>query len=381
MGMRHILLVFGTRPEAIKMAPVIRELRRYPEEFETIVCVTGQHRQMLHQVLRLFDIEPDYNLDIMRPRQSLTEITCRVLEGVGAILTKARPDWVLVQGDTTTCMAAALAGAYAGTRVAHVEAGLRTWDKGSPFPEEINRQVTSVLCDRHFAPTQGSRANLLREGVGDDRIFVTGNTVIDALLEVAGRLRKDEALRVEMRKRYSFLRDEKRLVLITGHRRESFGEGFRRICGALRHLALTHDDVEFVYPVHMNPNVSEPVQEILGGINSVHLIEPQDYLPFVYLMDRAFLILTDSGGVQEEAPSLGTPVLVLRDTTERPEAIEAGTVRLVGTDQESIISETTRLLMNRGAWEKMSCAHNPYGDGHAAERIVMNLRNAPEPTQ
>ncbi|GFO54219.1 UDP-N-acetyl glucosamine 2-epimerase [Geomonas sp. Red276] len=367
-----VLSVFGTRPEAIKMAPVVKELEKHPETIRSVVCVTAQHRQMLDQVLSLFDIRPDYDLDIMKPGQDLFDVTCRVLQGLKPVLEKERPDLVLVHGDTSTTMAASIASFYFRTPVGHVEAGLRTQDKFAPFPEEINRRVTGAVADLHFAPTETSRRNLLREGIAESSIYVTGNTVVDALLSVSHKIENDPLLNREFEETFGFLDPEKRLVLVTGHRRENFGAGFEEICRALAELATTHPDVEILYPVHLNPNVQEPVRRILGGgtLANVHLIEPVDYLPFVYLMNRAHLIITDSGGVQEEAPSLGKPVLVMRQTTERPEAVEAGTVKLVGTDRERIVAETSLLLDDEEAWRAMSLAHNPYGDGMAAPRIV-----------
>ena len=373
--MLKVLSVFGTRPEAIKMAPVVKELEKYPEAFRSVVCVTAQHRQMLDQVLNLFDIKPDYDLNIMRPGQDLTDITCNVLQGLKPVLAKEVPDLVLVHGDTSTTMGASLAAYYARVQVGHVEAGLRTGDKFAPFPEEMNRKVTGALADLHFAPTEAARQNLLREGVSDAAIFVTGNTVVDALLSVSRKLCSDPALGRGFDEQFSFLNPEKRLILVTGHRRENFGAGFEAICQALADIAGNRD-VEILYPVHLNPNVQEPVRRILGGgnISNVHLIEPVDYLPFVYLMNRSYLIITDSGGVQEEAPSLGKPVLVMRDTTERPEAVAAGTVLLVGTDRDAIVRETYTLLDDQAAYRTMSLAHNPYGDGKAAGRISAVLQ-------
>lgn len=371
----NVMTIFGTRPEAIKMAPVVRELQRRPDLFRSLVCVTAQHRQMLDQVLDLFDLRPDFDLDIMKPGQDLYDVTANVLLGMRNVLREVRPDIILVHGDTTTTMAAALAGYYARIPVGHVEAGLRTHNKFAPFPEEINRQVAGVVCDLHFAPTEQARANLLREGVADSAIVVTGNTVVDALLSIVGRIGRDDKLTREMEARFSFLNPSRRLVLVTGHRRENFGEGFENICRALVELARRHDDVEILYPVHLNPNVQEPVKRILGGEGAanIHLIDPLDYLPFVYAMNRAHLIITDSGGVQEEAPSLGKPVLVMRETTERPEAVAAGTVRLVGTDFDRIVAEATLLLSDAEAYGAMSRAHNPYGDGRAAGRIAAAL--------
>jgi UDP-N-acetylglucosamine 2-epimerase (non-hydrolysing) len=364
--------VFGTRPEAIKMAPVIKELERHPAHFQSQVCVTAQHREMLDPVLDLFAIRPDYDLDIMRPKQDLFDVTCSVLQGLKKVLMADRPDLVLVHGDTTTTMAAALAAYYCQIRVGHVEAGLRTHNKYSPFPEELNRRLTGGLADIHFAPTEGARQNLLQEGVSQKSIVVTGNTVIDALHMVVARISGDAALRESCVSRFSFLDPAKRLILVTGHRRENFGAGFESICQALAGIARRFDNVEILYPVHLNPQVQEPVRRLLGdgALRNVHLIEPVDYLLFVYLMSRAYLIITDSGGVQEEAPSLGKPVLVMRDTTERPEAVAAGTVRLVGTSRARIVAEASQLIEDESSYRRMSHAHNPYGDGSAANRIV-----------
>ncbi|EKM7176993.1 non-hydrolyzing UDP-N-acetylglucosamine 2-epimerase [Cronobacter sakazakii] len=370
----RVLTVFGTRPEAIKMAPLVHALAQDPA-FDTRVCVTAQHRQMLDQVLHLFSIVPDYDLNIMKPGQGLTEITCRILEGLKPILTEFRPDVVLVHGDTTTTIATSLAAFYQRIPVGHVEAGLRTGDLYSPWPEEANRTLTGHLAMYHFAPTELSRQNLLRENIPDARIFVTGNTVIDALIAVRDRVMADEPLRLRLETQYPFLNGDKKMILVTGHRRESFGEGFEQICRALADIAAQNRDVQIVYPVHLNPNVTEPVNRILGHIDNIVLIEPQEYLPFVWLMNHAWLILTDSGGIQEEAPSLGKPVLVMRETTERPEAVEAGTVRLVGTDTQRIVAEVTRLLHDEAAYQAMSHAHNPYGDGQACERILHALKN------
>ncbi|MDU2941538.1 MAG: UDP-N-acetylglucosamine 2-epimerase (non-hydrolyzing) [Enterobacteriaceae bacterium] len=369
-----VLTVFGTRPEAIKMAPLVHALAKDPH-FEAKVCVTAQHREMLDQVLHLFSIVPDYDLNIMSPGQGLTEITCRILQGLKPILESFKPDVVLVHGDTTTTIATSLAAFYQRIPVGHVEAGLRTGDLNSPWPEEGNRMLTGRLATWHFAPTENSRQNLRDENTLDEQIFVTGNTVIDALFWVRDRVMADEALRAELTARYPFLSNGKKMILVTGHRRESFGEGFEQICHALADIAAQNRDVQIVYPVHLNPNVSEPVNRILGHVDNVILIEPQDYLPFVWLMNHAWLILTDSGGIQEEAPSLGKPVLVMRDTTERPEAVEAGTVRLVGTDREDIVKQVTRLLYDDDEYLAMSRAHNPYGDGKACERILDALKN------
>ncbi|MGY5959047.1 non-hydrolyzing UDP-N-acetylglucosamine 2-epimerase [Kosakonia sp. BK9b] len=369
-----VLTVFGTRPEAIKMAPLVHALAKDPD-FEARVCVTAQHREMLDQVLNLFSIVPDYDLNIMRPGQGLTEITCGILEGLKPILESFRPDVVLVHGDTTTTIAASLAAFYQRIPVGHVEAGLRTGDLSSPWPEEANRTLTGHLAMYHFAPTENSRNNLLRENIAEKGIFVTGNTVIDALFWVRDSVLNDTSLHGELAARYPFLDKNKKLILVTGHRRESFGRGFEQICYALADIAAQNDDVQIVYPVHLNPNVSEPVKRILSHVENVTLIEPQDYLPFLWLMNHAWLILTDSGGIQEEAPSLGKPVLVMRDTTERPEAVDAGTVKLVGTDRQRIVEEVARLLHDNEAWQAMSRAHNPYGDGQACGRILHALKN------
>lgn len=365
-----ILIVFGTRPEAIKMAPVIAALKASPG-IVLRICVTAQHREMLDQVLALFEIVPDHDLDLMTPGQNLNELTARILISMKAVLTAEAFDLVLVHGDTTTAMASALAAFYEKIAVGHVEAGLRTGDKYAPWPEEINRSIISRIAKLHFAPTEGARAALLAEAVPNAGIFTTGNTVIDALHSVVARFDSDAALDAEMMGRFSFL-DDRPMVLVTGHRRENFGDGFARICAALRRISDDHN-VQVVYPVHLNPNVQKPVQAILGGTPHIHLIEPQDYLPFVWLMRRSTVIVTDSGGIQEEAPSLGKPVLVMRHSTERPEAIDAGTVRLVGTDDKKIYEEVTRLLTDKAAYAAMSSAINPYGDGLAAQRIAAIL--------
>ncbi|NCE92716.1 UDP-N-acetylglucosamine 2-epimerase (non-hydrolyzing) [Pseudomonas sp. L13] len=367
------LCVFGTRPEAIKMAPVAIALGNDPS-VDAKICVTGQHREMLDQVLNLFELVPDFDLNIMKPSQDLTDVTVRILEGLRSVFAEFVPDVVLVHGDTATTFAASLAAYYHRIPVAHVEAGLRTGDIYSPWPEEGNRKLTGALANLHFAPTQTSQANLLREGVSEKNVLVTGNTVIDALMMVIDRLKTDEQLRKSASKPSSFISTERRIVLVTGHRRESFGDGFERICEALAHIANTHKDVDIIYPMHMNPNVREPVNRVLKDIKNVYLIEPLDYLPFVYLMEKSYLILTDSGGIQEEAPSLGKPVLVMRDTTERPEALKAGTVKLVGTDVQTMIAEVDELLNSQSAYDKMSFAHNPYGDGNASRRIVETLK-------
>lgn len=363
-----VLTVFGTRPEAIKMAPVVNALAA-DKTFDAKVCVTAQHRQMLDQVLDLFAIRPDFDLNLMKPGQDLSDITSNVLLGMREVFRQWMPDIILVHGDTTTTLAASLSAYYAKVKVGHVEAGLRTHNKYSPWPEEMNRCITGALTDIHFAPTEQARANLLHEGVAENSIHITGNTVIDALLEVVQRLHSDADFAKKMAGQFSFINQDKRLILVTGHRRENFGAGFENICQALAAIA-TRGDVQVVYPVHLNPNVQEPVNRILSGISNIILLEPLDYLPFVYLMDQSSIIITDSGGVQEEAPSLGKPVLVMRDTTERPEAVEAGTVKLVGTDVDRIVSETNRLLDNADAYSAMSRAHNPYGDGKAAARIT-----------
>ena len=379
--MKKILLVFGTRPEAIKMAPLVKKLQEMPEAFQTVVCVTGQHREMLDQVLRLFDITPEYDLNIMKPNQDLYDITSRILLGMRDVLKEVQPDIVLVHGDTTTSMAAALAAFYQQIPVGHVEAGLRTGNIYSPWPEEMNRLITGRITTHHFSPTPLAKENLLREHVDDKQIIVTGNTVIDALQMVVERLKNDELLANEVSAKINQmgydvqrLEGNRRMVLITGHRRENFGEGFLNICHAIKHLAEQYKDVDFVYPMHLNPNVRKPVLEILGEkAENVFLIEPLDYLPFVYMMQHSTLILTDSGGVQEEAPGLGKPVLVMRDTTERPEAVEAGTVLLVGTNREKIEHGVTMLLDDADTYRKMSEAVNPYGDGMACARIAEAL--------
>lgn len=366
------LCVFGTRPEAIKMAPLALALEADPR-FDARVCVTGQHREMLDQVLDLFAIEPDYDLNIMKPGQELTDVTSSILTGMREVFRQFKPDIVLVHGDTATTLATSLAAYYQQIPVAHVEAGLRTGNLYSPWPEEGNRKLTGALAHIHFAPTEQSKANLLHEGVAEQSILVTGNTVIDALLEVADRLHRDGELRAKAAAPTEFLDPSRKLILVTGHRRESFGTGFERICEALIDIAQQYPEVDIVYPVHLNPNVREPVNRLLNGIGNIHLIEPLDYLPFVHLMSRAHIILTDSGGIQEEAPSLGKPVLVMRDTTERPEAVAAGTVKLVGTDRNCIVRELNRLLNDPESYRAMSVAHNPYGDGQACQRIVQAL--------
>lgn len=375
--MKKILLVFGTRPEAIKMAPLVKEFQKDTEHFETKVCATAQHRQMLDQVLEVFGITPDYDLNIMAPNQDLYDITSKVLLGLRDVLQDFAPDVVLVHGDTTTSMAASLAAFYRQIAVAHVEAGLRTYDMLSPWPEEMNRQVTDRICTYYFAPTGQSRQNLLRENIEEKKIFVTGNTVIDALLMavdiIATKTGMEEQIHKEIQEK-GYTVGERDYILVTGHRRENFGEGFLHICKAIRELASQYPDIDIVYPVHLNPNVQKPVYELLSGLDNVFLISPLDYLPFIYAMQHSILLLTDSGGVQEEAPSLGKPVLVMRNTTERPEAVEAGTVKLVGTDAETIVGNVVELLRNKELYKRMSETHNPYGDGQACERIVNALK-------
>ncbi len=368
---KKVMVVFGTRPEAIKMAPVVEALRATPG-VETIVAVTAQHRQMLDQVLDLFEIVPDHDLDVMQPGQTLADVTARILQGMTQVIARSRPDVVLVHGDTNTTLSTALAAFYNRTPVGHVEAGLRTGNMYAPWPEEANRRLTAPLATYHFAPTERSGLNLRNEGIPADGIHVTGNTVIDALLSVVGKIGSNPELERDLASQFPFLDGNKRLILVTGHRRENFGDGFEQICRALASIA-DRDDVQVVYPVHLNPSVQEPVRRILGGHPRVHLIEPQDYLPFVFLMSRAYMIITDSGGIQEEAPSLGKPVLVMRDTTERPEAVDAGTVILVGTDSDRIVREACRLLDDASAYDSMARAHNPYGDGRAALRIAQAL--------
>lgn len=379
--MKKILLVFGTRPEAIKMAPLVKEFQKYPERFDTIVCVTGQHREMLDQVLHIFAIKPDYDLNIMKQGQDLYDVTARVLTGMRDVLKEAQPDVVLVHGDTTTSTAAALAAFYQQIPVGHVEAGLRTHNIYSPWPEEMNRQITGRIATYHFAPTPLSRQNLLAEGVKEDQIAVTGNTVIDALYMVVNKIKRDKALDAELEallKNAGYdvnrLANGKKLVLITGHRRENFGDGFIHMCTAIKDLTKKYPDVDFVYPMHLNPNVRKPIHEVFGedlsNLGNMYFIEPLEYLSFVYLMEKSTIVLTDSGGIQEEAPGLGKPVLVMRDTTERPEALEAGTVKLVGTDYDKIVQEVSELLDNQNCYDQMSKAINPYGDGLACSRIV-----------
>ncbi|PSV18356.1 non-hydrolyzing UDP-N-acetylglucosamine 2-epimerase [Photobacterium kishitanii] len=364
-----ILSVFGTRPEAIKMAPVVEQLK-LDDRFNSRVCVTGQHRQMLDQVLDLFDIKPDYDLNIMKSGQDLTDVTTAILLGLRDVLTEYQPDYVLVHGDTATTLSATLASYYQQVKVGHIEAGLRTGNIYSPWPEEGNRKLTSTLANLHFAPTETSKSNLINENINLDSIIVTGNTVIDALLMVKDKLSNAQELQNKFSETFPFLKVDRKVVLITGHRRESFGGGFERICKSIMLLSEKYPDVDFIYPVHLNPNVRSVVNSTLIGKDNIYLIEPQEYLPFVYLMDRSNIILTDSGGIQEEAPSLGKPVLVMRDTTERPEAVKAGTVKLVGTDENKIVAEVSLLLDDQSAYESMSYAHNPYGDGKASTRIA-----------
>ena len=384
--MKKIMLVFGTRPEAIKMAPLVKEFQKKNESFETIVCVTGQHREMLDQVLNIFEIRPDYDLNIMKQGQDLYDVTARVLTGMRDVLKEAQPDVVLVHGDTTTSTAAALAAFYQQIPVGHVEAGLRTHNIYSPWPEEMNRQITGRIATYHFAPTPLSKQNLLTEGVKEEQIYVTGNTVIDALYMVVDKIKKNKELDAELEglsKQAGYdvnrLVGGKKLVLITGHRRENFGDGFIHMCTAIKDLTNKYPDVDFVYPMHLNPNVRKPIHEVFGenlsNLGNMFFIEPLEYLSFVYLMEKSTIVLTDSGGIQEEAPGLGKPVLVMRDTTERPEALEAGTVKLVGTNYDKIVAEVSALLDNQGYYEKMSKAVNPYGDGMACSRIVKQLGN------
>ena len=384
MSMKKVMLVFGTRPEAIKMAPLVKEFQKYPEQFKTIVCVTGQHRQMLDQVLNLFEITPDYDLNIMKQGQDLYDVTARVLVGMRDVLKEAQPDVVLVHGDTTTSTAAALAAFYQQIPVGHVEAGLRTHNIYSPWPEEMNRLITGRIATYHFSPTPLSKENLLKENVAEDAITVTGNTVIDALYMVVDKIKKDSALSNELAALLktagydtSRLADGKKLVLITGHRRENFGDGFINMCTAIKDLTQKYPDVDFVYPMHLNPNVRKPIHEVFGedlsNLGNMFFIEPLEYLSFVYLMEQSTIVLTDSGGIQEEAPGLGKPVLVMRDTTERPEALAAGTVKLVGTNYEKIVTEVSRLLDDSEYYDTMSKAVNPYGDGLACGRIISTL--------
>ena len=385
--MKKIMLVFGTRPEAIKMAPLVKAFQQKKNKFETIICVTGQHREMLDQVLRLFNIRPDYDLNIMRQGQDLYDVTALVLTGMRDVLQEAKPDIVLVHGDTTTSTAAALAAFYGQIPIGHVEAGLRTHNIYSPWPEEMNRQITGRIATWHFAPTALSRNNLLQEGVNADNIHITGNTVIDTLYHVVSTIRENPILRQQLNiqlrsagyETTHFAEQSRRkMVLITGHRRENFGDGFIQICQAIKTLAERYAEVDFVYPMHLNPNVRKPIHEVFGNahLSNLFFTEPLEYLPFVYLMEKSTLVLTDSGGIQEEAPGLGKPVLVMRDTTERPEALDAGTVKLVGTDYDRIVNEVSRLLDDNAYYNRMSQAINPYGDGTASQRIVQTIEKA-----
>ncbi|MTG98722.1 MULTISPECIES: non-hydrolyzing UDP-N-acetylglucosamine 2-epimerase [Myroides] len=366
--MKKNLIIFGTRPEAIKMAPLVKEFKKRSDEFDTRVCVTAQHREMLDQVLSFFGIEPEYDLNLMKPNQNLYSLTGEIITGLKPILEDFEPDYVYVHGDTTTTMAGSIAAFYSGAKVCHVEAGLRTHNKRAPFPEEINRQITGRVADYHFAPTNASKENLIKENISQEDILVTGNTVIDALLDSVDRVEDVEIQEIEYLKQ--IVNFNKKLILVTGHRRENHGDGFIRICEALKEIAIAHDNVQIIYPVHLNPNVKEPVYKILSDIENIQLINPLAYPSFVWLMNQSYLIITDSGGVQEEAPSLGKPVLVMRETTERPEAVEAGTVVLVGTDKELIVNQATKLLLDKQYYTAMSELHNPYGDGQACKRIV-----------
>ena len=377
---KKILLVFGTRPEAIKMAPLVKEFQKDTINFETKVCVTAQHREMLDQVLELFEIIPDYDLNLMKPGQDLYDITANVLLGMKDVLSDFKPDIVLVHGDTTTTSATSLSAFYQQIKIGHVEAGLRTGDLLSPWPEEANRQITGVLANYHFAPTVTSEQNLLKESKDSKNILVTGNTVIDALFLALDKIKNNKDLENQIIKQLSSLnyniKDDKKIILVTGHRRENHGQGFINICTALKKIAIKNPIMDIVYPVHLNPNVQKPVKELLSDIDNVYLIEPLQYEQFIYLMDKSYFIITDSGGVQEEAPSLGKPVLVMRDTTERPEALEAGTVKLVGTDIKLIVKEATKLINEKESYERMSKAHNPYGDGNACSKIVKFLKES-----
>ena len=376
--MKKILIVFGTRPEAIKMAPLVKTFQQHTDSFETKVCVTAQHREMLDQVLDLFEITPDYDLNIMKPGQDLYDVTSNVLLDMKSVLTDSKPDVVFVHGDTSTTFAASLAAFYQQVSVAHIEAGLRTGDIYSPWPEEANRQLTTQITAYHFAPTTTSQANLLKENVNEESITVTGNTVIDALFLALDKIKSNKQLEsniIDHLKTLDYeLKNDKKIILVTGHRRENHGQGFINICTALKEIAQTNPEIDIVYPVHLNPNVQKPVKELLSDIDNVYLIEPLQYEQFIYMMDKSYFIITDSGGVQEEAPSLGKPVLVMRDTTERPEALDAGTVKLVGTDTQLIIKEAQELIDNNKAYELMSKASNPYGDGHACEKVIDFLR-------
>ncbi|MCB0834743.1 MAG: UDP-N-acetylglucosamine 2-epimerase (non-hydrolyzing) [Bacteroidetes bacterium] len=369
--MKRILFIFGTRPEAIKLAPVIMEFRRHPDSFDVKICVTAQHRQMLDQVMEVFDLRADFDLDLMQEKQSLLQLSGRVFSALESVLVEVKPDWVFIQGDTTTVMAAGVAAFYFGCKIAHVEAGLRSHNRFSPFPEEINRRIASVVADLHFAPTETARKALIAEGIDEKIIHVTGNTVIDALLWVRERVRQHPP---QIAAEFDSIIGDRRMILVTGHRRESFGEGFEQICLALKDIAEEFNDVIIVYPVHLNPHVREPVNRVLGAVKNVRLIEPLQYTDFVWMMDRSFLIITDSGGVQEEAPSLGKPILVMRDVTERMEGVEAGTAKLVGAKRPRIVGEARLLLTDTTAYEQMAKAGNPYGDGNASQRISNMIR-------
>lgn len=373
--MKKNLIIFGTRPEAIKMAPLVKEFYKHSENFETKVCITAQHREMLDQVLAFFEITPDYDLDLMKPNQNLYSLTADIITNLKPVLEEFKPDYVYVHGDTTTTMAASIAAFYSGAKVCHIEAGLRTFNKHSPFPEEINRSVTGRISDYHFSPTQTSKQNLLNENILDSNILVTGNTVIDALQFSAAKVASSNFQDKEIDNLKNVVDDSKRLILVTGHRRENHGQGFINICSALKQIALENPGTQIIYPVHLNPNVQKPVYELLANINNIRLISPLSYPAFVWLMDKSYLIITDSGGVQEEAPSLGKPVLVMRDTTERPEAVDTGTVLLVGTDTNKIVSEANRLLHNESFYNSMSMLHNPYGDGTACQKIFEFISN------
>lgn len=373
MNAIKVLIIFGTRPEAIKLAPLIK-LMQQDGAFELKICTTAQHRQMLDQVLKLFDIQPDYDLDIMHSEQDLNDLTCRILQSLKNVLNAFQPDCVIVHGDTTTTFAATLAAFYQSIPVAHIEAGLRTYNLASPFPEEANRRLTSTLAKLHFAPTANAKQNLLREGVNPDRIWITGNTVIDTLFQTLQKIQKNAPLAHQLAEQYSFLDPKKKLILITGHRRENFGQGFEQICLAIAELAHRYPEIQFVYPVHLNPNVQAPVHQLLGNINNIFLLEPQAYLPFVFLMQHADVILTDSGGIQEEAPALGKPVLVMREKSERSEAMTAGTIKVIGTDKQRIISEIENLLNDPIAYQQMAQAKNPYGNGQASSQIISILK-------
>ncbi|MEW7279398.1 UDP-N-acetylglucosamine 2-epimerase (non-hydrolyzing) [Aquimarina sp. 2201CG1-2-11] len=371
--MKKNLIVFGTRPEAIKMAPLVKEFQKHPDTFETRVCITAQHREMLDQVLSFFEITPDFDLNLMKPNQNLYTLTADIISGLKPILENFKPDYVYVHGDTTTTMASSIAAFYAGAKVCHVEAGLRTFNMKSPFPEEMNRSVTGVVSDIHFSPTETSKQNLINENKNPNTILITGNTVIDALKFSVNKVDTSQYKDVEIERLKGTLQKDKKLILVTGHRRENHGKGFISICEALKEIASNNKDIQIIYPVHLNPNVQKPVYELLDKVDNIHLIHPLSYPAFVWLMNQSYLIITDSGGVQEEAPSLGKPVLVMRDTTERPEAVDAGTVILVGTDKNKIVLEAEKLLKDEKSYESMSKLHNPYGDGKACERIVEHI--------